>query len=517
MKKLLSILAAVSFVVSTTSTTVVSCAVKTSGINSLNYKWNLGQMTEVNQKEIIKKIAEVNGINSSNIENRQKDIENLASMRFDHTSITKLTSSEIDADSGDTYVATIRTSEYSRVLKGRTQVTFKATPEVIEKAKNPIAQKESNLSGTWWNWGNTLDVNGKNITLEGKDAKLEKLVSNNNPYDIINISSTFTKAGKYAIDSIAMNDFTLTPELNDPSFDNQNSKFLIDRKNKKVNSDDVKFITSFGGATADRMLWNWKQKDELKDKLKSILDGFGLDGIDLAVAGETLYNRESQETLCQAVKEIMVERWLSGKDFYLSISARLIWMFKDALDRNKATVIPLIDSLEGWYDDITLLMYNITRPKNFAIAQEDFEIDGQKFKKGDKIGTKYNPQIENASYFYGTLRAIIDPSWSKNSKFIDLSNKPIRISVANEYSTTSSAFGFKSGDLSVENKSNWEIALEQFKKDSPEAFKNIKGFNYFGVNIDQILSNEKPSEPKQFLYGSNLSRVINENLKTNQE
>ncbi|AUB31863.1 hypothetical protein [Spiroplasma floricola] len=546
MKKLLSIFAASSFIVSSTTSTIVSCSIKSKNLDSLNYNWDLGLLEKVNQEEIIKKIAQVNNINKDNYKSKQKDIENLASIFFDYSSI-KLISDSNDKKT-QTYSATVRASKNSNIMKGNTTITFDSTQDAVKNAKNPINQQESNLMGTWWNWGNTYSIKNDKVAnckrekveekenyfgLGWREPSLEAIIQAKmgekkvNPYNIINISSLYTKAGEYEIDSLNINDFNPNSIENNAAYDIKNSQFLINRKNSieaGTWTDNTKIITSLGGATADRMIWKWKQKQSLKDKIKDILTTYGLDGLDIALAGKTLYDRDSQETLSQAVKEIMVEYWLEGKDFYLTISSKMEWLYREAIETNKPTVIPFIQSLEGWYKDITLLVYNINRPTHFFVAPETFTVGDTTIQKGEKIRSKLSPSIEDPAYFYGTLRGFLDPEWNKNSRFYDLSNKAIRIGTASPYSSTSSAFGFKNESDKL---SNLAIALQQLHDNSKELnkefTKNIVGFNYFGINIDQIFSNNSATEnqsinehiknPTAFKYGSSLDWFINENMK----
>ncbi|WP_339020447.1 hypothetical protein [Spiroplasma endosymbiont of Atherix ibis] len=546
MKKLLSIFAAASFIVSLTTSTIVSCSIKSKNLNSLNYNWNLGFLQKVNQMQIIKKIVEFNEINKENYQNKQLDIEILASIFFDYNSIKKIADS--DDKKTQTYSAIIKASKTSKVIKGEVIVTFQSNQEAIENAKNPINQKDSNLMGTWWNWGNIYPVKDDKVTtckkqknnekekyfgLEWREPSLEAIIKakNNdgikvNPYNIINISSLYTKAGKYEIDSLNIDDFNPNSNEDVKKYDIKNSKFLIDRKNSiemHTWDDKTKIITSLGGATADRMIWKWKQKNALKDKLKDILTTYGLDGLDIALAGKTLYNRESQETLSQGVKEIMVEYWLEGKEFYLTISSKIEWLYREALEINKPTIIPFIESLEGWYKDITLLMYNVNRPINFFIAPETFTFTNKIIEKGEKIRSKLSPAIEDPAYFYGTLRGFLDSNWNKSSKFYNLSNKPLRIGAASPQTSTASALGFENNS----KLSNLSIALQKLYEDSKELnkqfTKKIIGLNYFGINTYQIFSNNSSSttqsanehikKPTAFKYGSNLDWFINENMK----
>ncbi|QHX36848.1 hypothetical protein [Spiroplasma sp. BIUS-1] len=532
MKKLLTILAAASFLVSTSTTTVVSCTVKSKSINSLNFNWDLGVLEEVSQKEIIRAIARVNDIDL----NDKRGIELLASMKFDYNSTVSFFEEGTTSNPGDklTFISKIEATPNSKVLKGSVNITFKATDEAVIKSQNPIQNQEKNLVGTWWNWGNTIkDEHNNDKGLGWRGVFLEQFAYNEkNPYDIINISSLYTKAGEYQIDSLNINDLTYNPHPKpenpgwpyDGDNDDTNSHFLIDRKKRRETNGsskegfgkDPKIITSLGGATADRMMWKWNQKNQLKNKLKEVLDTFGLDGLEIALSGRTLYNRESQETLSQAVKEIMVENWLQGKDFYLSISTRIPWLLKSATAMNKPSVVPFIESMDGWFNDISIITYNLSRPVNQIIAPETFTVDGVTYEKGEKIRSNLSPDIEKAAFFYGTIRALLDDKWNPNSKYYDLSNKPIRIATTTPFASSTGGFGFEKNS----DESNLEIALREIYKDTkvsnPDVARNIVGLSYFGITLDQIISNEKPTEPTKFNHGSSLSKFIEEANKLNK-
>ncbi|AUM62836.1 hypothetical protein [Spiroplasma monobiae] len=544
MKKLLTILAAASFVISSTTTTVVSCTVKSKNIDSLNFNWDLGQMEGIiNQKTIIQKLAEINDINKDNKTSKRKEIEALASMKFDENSIVKISKIEEDTLENnekniESYKATLKASQRSKVLKGQVEIRFEATQEQVKEALNPIQQKERNLMGTWWNWGteiNLKDENGddKKVGMGYKDPKLSSVVNaKSNPFDIINISALKTNGGEYDIKGLNIGDFTTEPQGShgDWEFDYPNSTFLTNRREARWGENsstdkwetNEKIITSLGGATADRMLWRWNQKDELRDKLYEIIDGFGFDGLDLAITGKTLYNRESQETLSQAIKEIMVEYWLDGRDFHLSITSKIPWLFKDALNSNKPTVIPFIESMDGWYNDITILLYNMNRPVNFVNSPEKYTIEGVgdqgkvTIEKGEKIRStqSFGDTIEHPAYFYGTLRAILDEEWNKNTRFISLANKPIRIGAASTFGSSSGAFGVApSSTISGQTTNNLEVALNKMLQDCGSVVENIIGFSYFGINHDQIMSNQSdPKNPTNFNYGENIQKTIGDLL-----
>ncbi|AGR42322.1 hypothetical protein [Spiroplasma diminutum] len=518
MKKLLAIIASTAFTVSITSTTVVSCTINLKDINSLRFNLDLGEMESVNQKEVIKQIAKINKITTNN----PREIARLANLTLDTKSIKPKQpkiSNETYADEKQEYSATINASKYSRIAKGSTEITFITTPEEIEKASNPIAQQERNLMGYWWNWGNSISIpnseTGEDYKkgLGWRDPKLEVVIKNS-PYDIINISSLYTTNGENDIDGLNLADFTLDLDQENSPYDLANSKYLMDRK-ESTEKDNKKIIASFGGGSADRMIWKWKQKARLKNKLGSILNGFGLDGLDLAINGKTLYNRESQETISQSIKEIMIEYWLNNKDFHLSISAKNQWLLNNAISTNKPTVIPFIESLDGWFNDINYLAYNVYRPTYFVKAQDDItltDLNGE--EKSIKKGELFIPQKHEESplYFYGNLRTLIDKKWNENSDYYYLGDKAVRISLGTKYSILRSAFEIKG-----EN-SNWTIALNalnEIKEDGKAISKNVLGFSYFGINIDQILSNEEPVKPTKFDHGTFLKDWMDKINKPN--
>ncbi|ALD66669.1 glycoside hydrolase family 18 protein [Spiroplasma cantharicola] len=544
MKKLLAALASVSFLVSTTATTVVACSFSLKDIESFKYNFDLGEMAEVNQKEIIKAIAKINNITVDS----KKDIERIANFQFDVNSIKEernlsypsnfnLTRQTENESKIKNYVATIRTSEYSRIAKGTAEIHFKASEEAIRKARNPIQQSQSTLMGYWWNWGNVI---GKE-QLGWREPQIKAVIeSEKNPYDIINISSLYTKEGEGDINSLNINDFTTEPETADRGvYDIDNSQYLIDRKQKKENQsleNETKIIANWGGATADRMIWKWKQKDQLRDRIYFLVDTYGLDGISLAIAGKTLYNRESQATISQVIKEIMVIYWLNNKDFYLSLSTKIQWLFKDGVSTNKPTSIPFIEDLNGWYENIDLLMYNAYRDINFVTAKEDISIEYNGnttfIKKGEKIKSTYGiGKEEDPAYFYGTLKNLIDKKWNDQAEVYYLGDKPVKIGVASTYSSSASGFKIKDEEDPENGESNWSAALVKLAKDKNELgesiTRNLLGFSFFGINIDQILSNPSskeplpedesgnigPKNPKKWNNGINLKKFIENSEK----
>ncbi|WP_339030417.1 hypothetical protein [Spiroplasma endosymbiont of Cantharis nigra] len=513
MKKLLALLASGSFLVSTTSTTVVACSFSLKDIESFQYNFNLGEMSEVNQKEVIKRIAKINNITV----NSKKDIERIANFQFDVNSIREesytiinsnfnLKSENENEEELKNYVATIRVSEYSWIAKGKATIHFQATDKTVKKAQNPIEQAESSLMGYWWNWGNEIPEIG---SLNWRQPKLASVIeSEKNPYDIINISSLYTKEKEGDINSLNINDFITEPEGADSGvYDVDNSKYLIDRKQKQIDGtweDDTKIITNWGGATADRMIWKWKQKDKLRDRMYFLLDSYGLDGMSLAIAGKTLYNRESQATISQVIKEIMIIYWLNDKDFYLSLSTKIQWLFKDGVSTNKPTSIPFIEDLAGWYECIDLLMYNVYRDVNFVTAKEDISISYKGnttvIKKGEKIKSTYgNGKEEDPAYFYGTLKNLIDKKWNEQAEVYYLGDKPVKIGVASTYSSSASGFSMKNDDEPENGESNLAAALTKLHEDKNEwgnsITNNLLGLGFFGINIDQILSNPNPKLP----------------------
>ncbi|AGR41444.1 lipoprotein [Spiroplasma taiwanense] len=410
MKKLLSLLAVTSLV-ATSTTSVIACSDNTIlDLSSLNWKWDLGNFEVnddeiINQKYIIKKLAEINKISIEN----ESDIEKLVNIYFDFSSITLLNSTiQPREDEIMQYTAKISSNLNSKIVKRNQTITFKAKVSDIIKAKSPIEYTEHNISGYWYQWETKIESK----TLSAEDTLLVNLKDSS--YSIINLA------------------YLLSTKNYDTNLDLWLTKENIDYLNtRNKNIDQKKYIAFFGGATGDRMLFSWDQKNDLKISLKEKIDTLNLDGIDLAISGQTLYNRESQETISQAIREVMIEKWLENKNFYLTLSPKLQYLFLKDYERNSASYIPFIESLQGWYEDINVLITNIFRTKYSIIAKETITSKNVNLKKGEIIYSALGAQ--EPEYFYLIIRSLIDLSWNNGSGYYSLVNKPVRIGLADKY------------------------------------------------------------------------------------
>lgn len=116
---------------------------------------------------------------------------------------------------------------------------------------------------------------------------------------------------------------------------------------KALQSQGKRVLISMGGATAEHMKFRSDQKDELKAGIKSVINEYGFDGLDIDWESASLNSSESKKLTAQTLKELKDEYKTEGKDFIITMAPEFPYLRKNTEGRNYKE---FLDGLNGYYD-----------------------------------------------------------------------------------------------------------------------------------------------------------------------
>ncbi len=484
MKRILNIFSTISLVVSTSSLTISCFEKTTTNIASLNFNGNLTDtpIIEVNEKNLITTFVRKN---LKNGHYSDKELELFSNITIDKNSIKK-ESDTVDILNNSIYSVNIKAVARSRILTGTQKIFFKSNNKGVldEKTNKLIEKRENNLSFYWYDWVTKENKDADSESNKWVEAPLLETVDDCENYKNVkyiklaySVPGVYDKEKEQVISNNYDTDFQYT--LRNKSTENgekdNNYIFLSTKKNKKK-----KYILSIGGASADKILFKWHQKKDIKKSLKELIREMNLDGIDISIVGETLRSFESKSTLSQAIREIKLENWLENKDFFVSASINFDHLRKDKFVAGSFSYIDLIESLKGYIDIISPTTFNVmSRYKLEYFEDVEFGInDKSKVKVRNGTIIEASIEMQTMEFYYAYLRSLLDENWSIKNNLYYINDLPIDISITSALS----GFGYF-------NENVFKSAFEALKRDlTNESKKNIIGLNVFSLNDDIINS-----------------------------
>ncbi|AVN61022.1 hypothetical protein CG005_01805 [Mesoplasma florum] len=222
---------------------------------------------------------------------------------------------------------TIQEKDLKVINKTNEVATIQSNNLAKYKGSVQVQYEVKTLVGYHYDWGGNFE---NKIALNDK----ELLTSS---YNVINLSFLYS-----------------TVEYQMPTY-SPNNPAAIKEGVKALQSQGKRVLISMGGATAEHMKFRSEQKEELKTAIKSVINEYGFDGIDIDWESASLNSSESKKVTAEALKELKDEYKSEGKDFIITMAPEFPYLRKSTEGRNYKE---FLDGLDGYYDWINPQFYN---------------------------------------------------------------------------------------------------------------------------------------------------------------
>ncbi|AVN59650.1 hypothetical protein CG008_01895 [Mesoplasma florum] len=222
---------------------------------------------------------------------------------------------------------TIQEKDLKVINKTNEVATIQSNNLAKYKGSVEVQYEVKTLVGYHYDWGGNFE---NKIALNDKDL----LTSS---YNVINLSFLYSNV-----------------EYQMPTY-SPNNPAAIKEGIKALQSQGKRVLISMGGATAEHMKFRSDQKEELKTAIKSVINEYGFDGIDIDWESASLNSSESKKVTAEALKELKDEYKSEGKDFIITMAPEFPYLRKSTEGRNYKE---FLDGLDGYYDWINPQFYN---------------------------------------------------------------------------------------------------------------------------------------------------------------
>ncbi|AVN62372.1 hypothetical protein CG001_01780 [Mesoplasma coleopterae] len=222
---------------------------------------------------------------------------------------------------------TIQEKDLKVVNKTNEVATIQSNNLAKYKGSVEVQYEVKTLVGYHYDWGGNFE---NKIALNDKDL----LTSS---YNVINLSFLYSNV-----------------EYQMPTY-SPNNPAAVKEGIKALQSQGKRVLISMGGATAEHMKFRSDQKEELKTAIKSVINEYGFDGLDIDWESASLNSSESKKVTAQALKELKDEYKSEGKDFIITMAPEFPYLRKNTEGRNYKE---FLDGLDGYYDWINPQFYN---------------------------------------------------------------------------------------------------------------------------------------------------------------
>ncbi|AAT75704.1 chitinase [Mesoplasma florum L1] len=223
---------------------------------------------------------------------------------------------------------TIQEKDLKVINKTNEVATIQSNNLAKYKGSVQVQYEVKTLVGYHYDWGGNFE---NKIALNDKDL----LTSS---YNVINLSFLYS-----------------TVEYQMPTY-SPNNPAAIKEGVKALQSQGKRVLISMGGATAEHMKFRNDQKDQLKTAIKSVINEYGFDGLDIDWESESLKSSESKNVTAEALKELKDEYKSEGKDFIITMAPEFPYLRK--IKEADGNYKEFLDGLDGYYDWINPQFYN---------------------------------------------------------------------------------------------------------------------------------------------------------------
>ncbi|AHI53109.1 hypothetical protein [Spiroplasma culicicola] len=501
MKKLLNLMAVLSLSASTTTLTVSCFGNSAKSITSYGFNVKDIVVGEPTQRALILALIEKNAdINNLS----DKELEMFASITFENF--------QKQENSNDKWTARMKGAALSNITTGAVTIQFRVDESLLtyetEETKNM-------LTGFWYGWGNggttaqlqNLNSNwAEEATVVGSDRKYEE---DYHKYDIINLAYAVAAEYNPAFDLWVNgneNICTLNPESLIAVESEGQWKDTTCKKEyagqslltaRESGNQDIKYTASIGGSSADRMIFKWNQKDEVKQSIETnLIERYQLNGIDLNLAGKAIHDKTTKAVFSQVLREIKLEHWIKGEEFLISLTTTFDGLKKSNYDIKGMTYWDLIDSFNGYSDTIAPSTFNIFEGFSFTMlediklkevvktGEDTWKREEVAYKRGDKISRTIISQ--KSGFMYAYMKSLTNSLWSNANgiKYLgDQASLQVNINISGE----------PGEDETGLFKTNFHYAnfIEAFKNLLPEEQEKFIGFSGMFVNDNEFADEEK--------------------------
>ncbi|WP_211229653.1 glycosyl hydrolase family 18 protein, partial [Mesoplasma chauliocola] len=233
---------------------------------------------------------------------------------------------------------TLKFNSTSGINEQDLKITSKSNESAIIESNNLAKYKGSvqvqyevkTLVGYHYDWGGNFE---NKIALNDKELL-------NSSYNVVNLSFLYSNV-----------------EYQMPTY-SPNNPAAIKEGIKALQSQGKRVLISMGGATAEHMKFRSDQKDELKMAIKTVVEEYGFDGLDIDWESLSLKSSESKKVTALALKELKDEYKAEGKDFIITMAPEFPYLRQNSEGEGKGNYKEFLEELDGYYDWINPQFYN---------------------------------------------------------------------------------------------------------------------------------------------------------------